>query len=64
MDQEYITRAEHEEFRKRIEAEDHRQNRRIELLEESIEQQKTLTSSVEKLALNMESMLNEQKQQG
>lgn len=49
MDQEYITRAEHEEFRKRIEAEDHRQNRRIELLEESIEQQKTLTSSVEKL---------------
>ena len=46
MEQEYITRAEHEEFRKRIEAEDHRQNRRIELLEESIEQQKTLTSSV------------------
>ncbi len=64
MDQEYISRAEHEEFRKRIEAEDHRQNRRIELLEESIEQQKTLTSSVEKLAINMENMLQEQKQQG
>ena len=64
MEQKYITRAEHEEFRKRIEAEDHRQNRRIELLEESIEQQKNLTSSVEKLAINMESMLNEQKQQG
>ena len=64
MDQEYISRAEHEEFRKRIEAEDHRQNRRIELLEESIEQQKTVTSSVEKLAINMENMLQEQKQQG
>lgn len=64
LEPEYITRAEHEEFRKRIEAEDRRQNRRIELLEKSIEQQKTLTTSVEKLAVNMENMLREQKQQG
>ena len=33
---EYITREEHEEFRKRMEDEDHRQNRRIEIAEESI----------------------------
>ena len=32
-----ITRAEHEEFRRRIEDEHIRQNRRLELLEESIE---------------------------
>ena len=31
-----ITRAEHEEFRRRIEEEHSRQNRRLELLEESI----------------------------
>ena len=32
-----ITRAEHEEFTKRMEAEHTRQNRRIELLEENVE---------------------------
>ena len=34
-----ITRAEHEEFTKRMEAEHTRQNRRIELLEENVERQ-------------------------
>ena len=32
-----ITRAEHEEFAKRIEEENHRQNRRIEILDENEE---------------------------
>ena len=46
-----ITRAEHEEFKKRIEDENHRQNKRIEV-------------SVEKLAQSIELMVSEQKQQG
>lgn len=58
-----ITRAEHEEFRKRLEDEDHRQNRRIEILKKSVQQLNALTASVEKLAVNMENMLKAQNQQ-
>ena len=61
---EYVGREEHTEFAKRIEDEQHRQNRRIELLEESVKQNTALTVSVEKLANNMESMANEQAKQG
>ena len=61
---EYVTRAEHEEFRKRLDAENNRQNRRIELLEKNGQQIQTLVTSVEKLALNMENMLKEQERQG
>ncbi|MBQ7067057.1 MAG: hypothetical protein IJN92_09600 [Lachnospiraceae bacterium] len=60
----YISRGEHEEFVKRMEEEDCRQNRRIALLEESIRQTQALTLSVEKMALSMENMLKEQKKQG
>ena len=59
-----ITRAEHEEFVKRMEDEDRRQNHRIEILEKSVQQFTSLTASVEKLALNMENMLKEQEAQG
>lgn len=59
-----ITRAEHEEFVKRMEEEHRRQNRRIELTEESIRQISSIAISVEKLATNMESMLKEQERQG
>ncbi|EET60365.1 hypothetical protein BRYFOR_07561 [Marvinbryantia formatexigens DSM 14469] len=59
-----ITRAEHEEFRRRIEEENRRQDKRIDLLEESNKQLTTLTASVEKLAVNMENMLKVQNQQG
>jgi len=61
---EYIGREEHAEFAKRIEDEQHRQNRRIELLEESVKQNEQLTLSVQKLANSMENMANEQKSQG
>lgn len=64
MENNVITREEHEEFRRRIEAEDNRQNRRIEILEKSIQQTQELVTSVEKLALSMESMVKEQEQQG
>ena len=62
--EDYITRAEHEEFGRRMEDEHHRQNRRIELLEENIGQLADLTLSVGKLANSMEGMLAEQKEQG
>ena len=58
-----ITRAEHEEFRKRLDDENHRQNKRIDLLEKSVQQFNELTASVEKLAVNMENMLKVQEQQ-
>ena len=61
---EYVGREEHTEFAKRIEDEQHRQNRRIELLEESVKQNTALTVSVGKLASNMEIMANEQAKQG
>ena len=59
-----ITRAEHEEFKERMDEANHRQNRRIDALEEEIRQTRTLTASVEKLAVSMESMVKEQEQQG
>ena len=58
-----ITRAEPEEFRKRIEEENNRQNRRLELVEDNMRQIGALTTSVEKLAVNMEGMLREQEEQ-
>lgn len=59
-----ISRAEHEEFAKRIEEENHRQNRRIEILEKNVQQLAALTSSVEKLAYSIEGMVKEQESQG
>lgn len=64
MEADVITRAEHEEFRKNLEAENHRQNQRINKLEESFVQINSLTVSVEKLAQSIEAMVTEQKQQG
>ena len=61
---EYVGREEHTEFARRIQEEEHRQNRRNELLEESVKQNTALTLSVEKLANNMENMANEQMRQG
>ena len=49
MDNEVITRAEHEEFRKRIEAEDNRQNRRIEILENMVKEQGQQSARLEAL---------------
>ena len=60
----WIARAEHEEFAKRIDAENTRQNRRIEALEQSVDRFGRIPSSVERLATNMEGMLMEQERQG
>lgn len=59
-----ITRAEHEEFRRRIEEEHKRQDARIKLLEE---QNKTITDlavSVKELAMSVKQMAETQKEQG
>ena len=59
-----ISREEHEEFRRRMEEEDKRQNRRIELVENSIQQIGEIAMSVEKMAVSLQSMVKEQEQQG
>lgn len=59
-----ITRAEHEEFRKRLEEENRRQDKRIELLEDNVREMSALTTSVEKLAVSVQSMVKEQEKQG
>lgn len=67
MDGDYLSRHEHEEFRrsmesenKRLEEENDRQNHRLNSLEESVKKVADIHTSVEKLALNMENMLKEQ----
>ena len=66
-----ISRKEHEAFsemmkseNKRLEDENDRQNKRLEILEKNVQQISSLATSVEKLAVNMESMLKEQAKQG
>lgn len=62
-----LPRGEHEEFRKTVEAKfeahdqwDKRQDRRIELLEESTKEIGNLAASVQKLAVSVESMAKQQ----
>lgn len=66
-----ISRAEHEEFVRRMDTEnlrladeDARQNKRLDLLEENVRQFGSMAAAVEKLATNMESMCKVQEQQG
>lgn len=48
----------------RIRDENDRQNHRIDRLERTMEEIRNISTSVEKLAINMENMLSEQKKQG
>lgn len=64
MDSTPITRAEHEEFCKRVEAEDHRQNERLEILEEQTRQFTDLVLSVRELAQSVKQLAETQKVQG
>ncbi len=66
-----ITRAEHDEFRRTMETENqrlidenNRQNKRLELVEESVRQISDLTISVKEMAVNMGNMLKELEKQG
>lgn len=60
----YVTVSVHKEFVERIDAENKRQNHRIEKLEDSVEKIAELTSSVKVLAVNIDTMANEIKKQG
>lgn len=66
-----ITRAEHEEFRnsvtaeiKRVDAENERQNKRLDLVEGAVSETKAISANVERLAVSMEHMAREQEKQG
>ena len=63
-DSEFMLKSVHEEFAKRVEEENNRQNHRISKLELALEQITSITSSVERLATNMEHMVIEQRNQG
>ena len=54
MDDEYISRNEHNAFASDVDHEQTRQNKRIEALEVTVRQINDLTLSVQKLAINME----------
>lgn len=51
-----LTRAEHNEFAKRMEDEHSRQNKRISNLENTAEQNSKLIVSIEKIATNVENL--------
>ncbi len=65
MDQgDAISRAEHEEFRRRLEEHNSRQDKRLSILEENVADMKEMNANVERLATNMEHMIKEQENQG
>lgn len=71
MDGQYVSMEAHKEFEKRMISEnerladeDKRQNKRIDALEDTVRQIGTLTASVEKLAISVQSMAKAQEQQG
>ena len=55
-----VSRAEVKEIESRLDAENERQNHRLNALEETVKQIHSLTISVEKLALSVERMAKEQ----
>ena len=59
-----ISRAEHEEFAKRIDAQEKRQDKRLEMLENTVREIGALTLSVQRVAQSLESMVEEQERQG
>lgn len=59
-----ITRAEHDEFAKRMADEHKRIHYRITDIEKTVEKIQDLAQSVERLAVSMETMAKEQKSQG
>lgn len=62
--EDYLLKSVHDEFAKRVEDENTRQNHRISELEDHIKEISQMTSAVERLATNMEHMAKEQKDQG
>lgn len=61
---EFVTKAVHDEFARRIDEENDRQNKRLSILEQGQLQINELTSAVKVLAVNIENMAKEQIKQG
>ena len=59
MSEQFVTVSVHEEFVKRIDAEDNRQNKRIEIIEAKQAQISELVASVQVLAVNVENIAKE-----
>ena len=59
-----VTRPEYEERMKRIDDEQHRQNKRLDKLEDIADKLTELTTSVKTMAESMSAMKDEQKKQG
>ena len=71
MDQEYLTRREHEEFARRMESENarikdenDRQNKRIGVVEESMKEFNRLALQIERIAVSIQQMTEEISKQG
>ncbi len=64
MDERYVTEQVMNEFAKRVDIEDKRQNERLEALEKNYSLVNNLYVSVERLATNMEAMAKELSRQG
>ena len=62
--EDFVTRAVHDEFAKRIDEENDRQNHRLTVLENGQAQIGELVSSVKVLAVNMDTMSKELSKQG
>lgn len=56
----FITRPEHEEFSRRMEEEHKRTNKRLELLEENVQQLADLTASVRELTVSVGNLAEKQ----
>lgn len=61
---EYVTRVEFDARMKRIEDEDHRQNHRIDKLENVTEQIADMAASIKAMVVTMQAMKKEQEDQG
>ena len=60
----YVTRAVHDEFARRVDEENSRQNKRIEIIEVKQSQRSELVVSVKVLAANVENIAKEINEQG
>ena len=61
---EFVSRVEYDERMKRIEDEDHRQNHRIDKLENITDQIADMAASIKAMVITMQSMQKEQEEQG
>lgn len=71
MDQDYITRREHDEFARRMDSENERikdendrQNKRIAIVEESVNEFNKLVLQIERIAVSIQQMTAEISKQG